>query len=327
MIMPRLRLPKFRFTLRTLLIACILPVPFLAWIANAKYRAVRQREAIAYFQSRGCEIDFDSDEHLTTGTFRRLLDKIDPDIARRITRIRGGMRLCSADIKQLEQLRGVRDLYFWQHSSETYKLAGSDARRLVAIKTLASIDLDAQIDSESLLGLSQLAELHSVILPQVKVDARLLKVLAQKPQIAALEFNGSKVDGLALSHLSKLPLLQTLVIHDPAPNSLHSLSGCSALTGLALYNCKLSASDGKAIQTLRIRTLDLIHPLIEKGFFQNLELHRSMTRLSIQNQAEFHSTSRPADDLQLIRLAEWRYCEDHFTELNANSQRKAQTSP
>ena len=150
------------------------------------------------------------------------------------------------------------------------------------------------------------------MLPQAKVDSRFLVALSQKPRMAALEFNGSCLDAEALSKLSKLPLLQTLVIHHLAPSTLQSLSECRALTGLGLYDCKLSVADAEAIEALRFRTLDLVNPIVEKGFFRKLKQHPTIVRITIQNGAEYFSTSSTANGERPITLAELEYCEDHF---------------
>jgi hypothetical protein len=325
--MRTISLPKIRFSLRTFLLICILPIPLLTWIGNAKYKAVRQRNAIAHFQSRGCDIGFDSDEILITTSWRAFCDKVDPDIARRVTYL-SGPALEPGDIEQLDRLQGLRDLHLGYTLPIAYTYSDDTVRKILSIKSLASVTLDAKkIDPRSLEGLAHLPELHSVALPNVKFDAPLLDVLAKKSKIAFLQFDGSGLKSNDLAKLAKLPLLQSLVIHHAAPGTLSALRDCEALTNLGLYDCHLTAEDGKAIQSLRIRTLDLVDATMEQGFFRNLELHRSITRVSVQKRAEFYSTTAPADSMQLIRLAEWRYCEDHFTEPKSSSRLKASTTP
>lgn len=315
--MSRFRMPRLRFGMRALLIFCVLPIPFLTWLANAKFRAVRQAEAIAYFQSRGCDIGLDEDAHSTPGVIKKFCDLIDPNIVLRSSYLSSTKPIQPEDVEQLERLQGLQNLHFDRQAGQPkagdYTLSDRDARRLVSIKSLAAITLDAHIEPDSIRGLAQLPELDSVMLPNVKFDSRLLEALSAKPKIAALEFNGSGLDRGAYSTLAKLPLFQTLVIHDPAPNTLQSLSECRALTGLGLFDCKLSVSDAHAIKSLRIRTLDLVNPTIEEGFFRILERHPSIVRVSIQNGTEFFSTSAPADEGNPVRLAEWSYCENHFT--------------
>jgi hypothetical protein len=322
--MSGLRWPPFRFSLRTFLIVCVLPVPFLAWIASVKLSAVRQRQAINHFQSRGFYIGYDDVGQSSPGLVKTICDAVDPHVLLRVTYLDATQPLDRQDIEHLSRLQGLSNLHFHRQGVQPkpgeYTIGENDVRRIASIHTLASITLDAPLQADSIGIFLNLPELDSLMLPQAKVDSHFLEALSKKPRMAALEFDGSRLDPAALSQLSKLPLLQTLVIHHLAPNTLQSLSECRALTGLALYDSHLSIADAHAIQKLRCRTLDLVNPAVEKGFFRKLEKHPTILRITVQRGTEYFSTSSTANGESPITLAELEYCEDHFTTDEGNGK-------
>lgn len=307
----------FRFSLRTLLIICVLPVPFLAWIASVKLSAVRQRQAINHFQARGFNVGLEDIGQSSPSLLKRVCDFIDPDIMLRVNYLETTKPLEQADIPHIPRLQGLSNVHFYRQGVKAqpgeYRFADADVQRIASIQSLAAVTLDTPLEAESLRNLPLLPLLDSLVLPQAQVDSRFLEAISQKPRMAALEFNGSRIDRDSLSKLAKLPLLQTLVIHNHATDSLYGLKDCRALTGLVLWDCKLSLADAEAMETLRFRTLDLVEPIVKKGFFRKLANHPTLVRISVQVGATYHSNSSTANGEQAITLAELEYCEDHFT--------------
>ncbi len=315
---------QFRFSLRTFLIICVLPVPFLAWIASAKLSAVRQRQAINYFQSRGFNVGFEDLGQSSPSLMKQVCDFIDPDILLRVNYLETTQPVEQVDIQHIPRLQGLSIVHFFRQGVKAqpgeYALADADVQQIASIQSLAAITLDSPLEADSLRILTSLPLLDSLMLPQARVDSPFLEAISQKPKMAALEFNGSRVDRDGLSKLAKLPLLQTLVIHNHAPDSLTGLKNCRALTGLVLMESNLTLADGEAMKGLRFRTLDLVDPIVEKGFFRKLAEHPTIVRISVQVGAVYHSNSSTANGERPIALAELEYCEDHFTQDEGNGK-------
>jgi hypothetical protein len=311
------RWPRIRFSLRTFLIVCVLPVPFLTWIANLKLSAVRQRQALAHFQNRGFNVGLDDVGQSSPRLMKALCDFVDPQILMRVTYLEATQPLNQDDLQHIPRLHGLSNLHFYRQGvppkPAEYAITDADIRRIASIQSLSGITLDAPLKGDSIREFASLPQLDSLMLPQAKVDSRFLAAIVENPRMAALEFNGSFLDRAALGKLAKLPLLQTLVIHDLAPDSLSALANCRALTGLVLVDCKLTDADAESMKSLRFRTLDLVNPTVEKGFFRKLEHHPTIVRITVQVGVVYFSTSAAAEGDRPIALGELEHCEGLFT--------------
>jgi hypothetical protein len=293
--MPHLRLPQFRFTLRTFLIVCILPVPVLTWLANVKMCAVRQRVAIAQLQSQGFVHVRVEHPSLFWGValIRRLVDQdaFDKVSVTNLNRPLIGQFWKPEDLEALTQLKRLRDRSFIHrselgrvyHDQDRIRLPSDVLNRITTIRSLTSLCLDADLDEETQLKIAQLPELHSLYLPSTKVTSELLRVLGQSDKIASIDVDASLVTADGLEGLTQATGLQTLMLRQlPAEKQLlFELAKCKALTHLQLHSSRLTVKDAKWISDLPIQSLSLFHCELEPGFLINLKNSRTLAKLRI----------------------------------------------
>ncbi len=322
--MRRLRLPQFRFSLRTFLIVCVVPVPILAWLANVKVTAVKQRAAIAQLESQGLVHVMlqRPTPFFPTNLIRAYVDQDAFDIASRVypnalnspfTR----RSLKSADFEALPHLNGLRHLSLGRrslmstldHCPDRVVLPTKTQTKLSTIQTLKSLSVDADFDPETQLKLAQLPEMHSLHLPGTKVTNEMLQVLGQSDKISSLDINASLVTAKGLEGLARAPVLQTLMLRQ-LPGELRllkSLSNCKALTHLQVNSSRLTAEDANYINALPIQSLSLFRCEIEPGFLASLIGSRTLSKLQIVAKGDdgmFISREGSLDSLGV-----W---EDHF---------------
>lgn len=321
--MPRFGIPKFRFTLRTFLIVCLLPVPLWAWIASVKWSAASQRKAIALLNRKG----------IATKQFAPLPSRIsdlmrkhvDQDAFTEVRNVicysrsssRQDFELSEADIVAISNLVGVRDLdliprsYSGRRSKHSrIENASLNFEPIVNLKTLGSFAVDAPIDERVLLKLADLPELHSLTLPNAQLTDQVLRRLGSSRILSALEFDAALASTQGLAALQDAPVLQTLSVGciPTDVNALGSLLGCEALTHLTIYKSALRVSDASIISRMPIQTLRLLDCQIERGFFVTLLHSRCLQSGYVRNQAEGGRV------ILAIRLADLKYCDDHFTQ-------------
>lgn len=285
----------FRFSLRTFLIVCILPVPLFTWLANIKISAVRQRSAIARLESRGVMITEEAPTpNWVTNLIRRFVDK---DAFEMVTQVRRHDTPSKAgavssfdreELVALTQLKGLRDVDFIRRrilrsgdSSSQRRLSDSDLALLAEIRTLGSLITDAEMGEPTLLSLAQLPELHTLQLPNAPFSDHVLKRFRECKKLATLEFDATNVSSKGLRNLAVLPVLQTLSLRKlhGRDSPLAAIAECKALTRLIISDSHLKLEDAIAINRLPIQTLTLDDCRIDDGFVKLL--HESATLQSL----------------------------------------------
>jgi hypothetical protein len=345
--MPGCRWPQFRFTLRTFLIVCVLPVPVLAWVASVKMSAVRQRAAAKYLEARSVvHVTFESPTpNLINTFFRSFIDQDAFDratVATRYYRVfsRGPKKdiLIREDIDAILQLNNLRDLdlivgdpYLGMYERPRPKpdLPASELARLTRIPTLARFAIDADLDHESQLRVARLPELHSLRLPSTPISEEVLEILVKNSNLAYLDVDARKLSRNGIAKLGTLPLLQSLTLRHVSQEEqfLDGLSSCQALGHLEMWDSKISRTGAKVINQLRIQSLSLIYCDVERGFFLELVNSKTLDRVlvitrlhSITLNKRGFTASIEADRLQEL--------EDHFTTSSASAPRTGeQDSP
>jgi hypothetical protein len=296
--MPNLRLPRFRFTLRTFLIVCILPVPFLAWLGHIKMTAVRQRAAIAQLESQALVLVLRQrpTPFMPTNLIRTYIDQDAFDTASRVYpsvqgRMFGRRFWKSDDFEALTQLSGLCHLSLLPRdpmatmASRPYRvdLPAETLGKLATIQTLTSLSIDADFDPETQLRLARLPEILSLHLPGTKVTDEMLHELGQSDKISTIDIDASLLTAKGLEGLTHAPVLKTLMLRRLPEKSqlLSPLSKCKALAHLQLHSCSLTAEDAKFINAAPIRSLSLFHCDIKPGFLLGLKGSQTLTKLRI----------------------------------------------
>lgn len=336
------RISRFRFSLRTFLIVCILPVPVLAWMASVKLSAMQQRAAANHLEARAVvHVSFESPTpNLINTFFRSFIDEDAFDratvAARYYREFQPGEKdiLTREDIDAILKLRELRDLdlivrnphLINESPTPILNLPVSEIARLTHIPTLARFTIDADLDRESQLRLARLPELHSLALPGAKISDEVLDLLVQNPNIAYLEFDARKLSRDSFSKLNEFPRLQSLTLHHLPQETgfLENLSSCEALGQLELSHSKVRRSDAKVINGMRLQALHLNYCEVEPGFFADLThsktlvsvLARTTLRSAILHKRPFTASIEP-DRLQEL--------EDHFTTNSAASSKDNKT--
>ena len=323
----RFRWPRFRFSLRTFLIVCVLPVPPLAWLATVKIRAVRQRAAITSLETRG--VAFVKRQHPTpnwvTKLVRRFVDNEAFDTIQSVT-ARGtwqskGTNIESQDIEALIHLNELRDLDLIRlrisgarDPGSHIELPDSEVSKLADIRTLTSLSMDVELEQNTQSKLASLPELHSLILPSTRLTDDVLQILGQQPKLSALEFDASDITENGLRRLSMAPVLQTLCFRGlrNGEQTLADIVNCRALTHLTIFSSRLRLVDADFINKLPIQTLSLHGCEIERGFFLQLQYSKGLKRLAV-------SGNKHGTWIIYCTLVELGRCEDHYTTSGASS--------
>lgn len=327
----------FRFTLRTFLIFCVLPVPILAWLANVKMSAVRQRAALARLQA--CGIEGQRFAPLLPTRVTLLMRKyVDQDAymeVRNVTWCASGLssslKLDREDITALTRLQGLRDLDLVPQTISGGRrwnspLSNSDGDfiQIAQIRELGSFAVNAPIDEKTQMGLAKLPKLHSLSLPGAQLTDSALERLGHSDVLTSLEFNAALTTPRGLICLQNAPRLQTLTVHhlQDASGFLKALIGCKALTHLTLQNSVLRVIDASTISRLPIQSLRLFNCELERGFFGELIQATGLKSLDV-------GTSKDGRrGFLTLSLANLKYCDDHFTAIHSISVRqRSNTNP
>jgi hypothetical protein len=270
----RSRWPRFRFTLRTLLIVITIPVPFLAWVASIKIAAVQQRAAIAELQSGNHFVARDTPPtDFLSKLFHRFVDKDAFQTVHRVQlcnfTIRYGnpppMPVERDDLDALSRINGLRDVEIFQdprwplqgvHDS-SQRLSDSDLRFLGHMKTLECIQTDVELSEQTLLKLAKLPKVSSLTLPNSAISDNVLEQLGENPQIKYLEFDASQVSSKGLKHLESLPALQTLCLWRLKDDDalIPIIAHYQALFELVINDSELTVADAVALNRLPIQRL------------------------------------------------------------------------